>query len=174
MLSFILKNGNVTVFQWKHGDAPTLKQNLNTRNGNNETDFNIDWGSESGMVSRHDDGIDFGGIDFGDLELEGAEVDLSCITLEDSGDGGVALQGGDGANDYINEKQDYTGTHTTVSPSASFSLVTFSPPPPYFNPTLPSDPPSLFLPPSLPFLPPPTLPPLPPPTLPSLPPPTHR
>ncbi len=69
----------------------------------NETEaaeLGIDWGLGGAVVSREDDGIDFGEIDFGsggvevegEGEGEGEEVDLSCIQLEGSGDWGVALQ----------------------------------------------------------------------------------
>ena len=93
MLSYILKNGNVTVYQWRYGKAPVVEQRQENRNVTEE-EVGIDWGYSVGVVSREDDGIDFGGIDFGDLTLEGGEgeVDLSCISLEESGDGGVAIQ----------------------------------------------------------------------------------
>ena len=97
MLSYILKYGNVTVYQWRHGEPPALDQNqIPAENGNVTEEPSIDWGLDTGMVSRQDDGIDFGDIDFGDLAIEGeGEGGMSIITLEGSGTGeGVALQEG--------------------------------------------------------------------------------
>lgn len=101
MLSYLLKNGNVTVYQWKHGQAPDLSANQNGNvsghDGTGVEESGIDWGSLDGpeMVSRQDDGIDFGDIDFGEMEV--VEEDLSAIiTLEDSGEGGGGALSGEG------------------------------------------------------------------------------
>ena len=91
MLSYLLKNGNVTVYQWRYGEVPDQIQSPVT-NGNETEDVGIDWGPDSAVLSRQDGGIDFGEIDFGGLELDVGGV----ITLEASGvaDEGVALERG--------------------------------------------------------------------------------
>lgn len=90
MLSYILKHGNVTVYEWEHGEPPVQDQNQNAVT----EDASIDWGLDSGVSATQDDGIDFGEIDFGDSVL--GENDLTSITLEESGIGGVAPQAEDG------------------------------------------------------------------------------
>lgn len=94
MLSYILKHGNVTVYEWEHGEPPVRDQNQNAVTGNVTEDASIDWGLDSGVSATQDDGIDFGEIDFGDSVL--GENDLTAITLEESGIGGVAPQAEDG------------------------------------------------------------------------------
>lgn len=99
---FVLTHGNVTVHEWKH-DKPPPNQNQNqtvtgTRTGNeNECEvFEIDWGdlgssSDNQEKSPATTGIDFGEseIDFGESEIDfGADIDLSSITIEDSGEVG--------------------------------------------------------------------------------------
>ena len=97
---YILTHGNVTVYEWKH-DEPPPNQNQNETedklgNGNVTEDLEIDWGdlsasSDDKQASPVKDGIDFGesGIDFGESEIDfGADVDLSSITIEDSGEVG--------------------------------------------------------------------------------------
>ena len=93
MLSFVLKNGNVTVYQWKHGEIPVPDHTQ--CNGNETEEPSIDWGLDSTeVVSREDGGIDFGEIDFGDVAAGEVEEGEVVITLEESGVGGVAMEGG--------------------------------------------------------------------------------
>lgn len=100
MLMYILTHGNVTVYEWKH-DEPPPSQNQNETedklgDGNVTEDLEIDWGdlgasSNNKQASPTKDGIDFGesGIDFGELEIDfGADVDITSITIEDSGEVG--------------------------------------------------------------------------------------
>ena len=101
MLMYILTHGNVTVYEWKH-DEPPPSQNQNVTedklgNGNVTEDLaEIDWGdtgasSDDTPTSHTQDGIDLGesGIDFGESEIDfGADVDISSITIEDSGEVG--------------------------------------------------------------------------------------
>lgn len=82
MLNFILKYGNVTVYQWKYGEPcpdpepeQTGTENVNEHDG-------IDWGLGGATVSLEDDGIDFGGIDFEEVTL-GITVEDSGVTAED-------------------------------------------------------------------------------------------
>ena len=91
MLSYILKNGNVTVYQWKHGQAPTLTGQNGTTETETETEGGIDWGDldGAGMEPRGDDGINFEEIDFGEFSVEES---AAVITLEECGEeGGVTL-----------------------------------------------------------------------------------
>ena len=87
MLHFVLKNGNVTVYQWKHGEPCSLsepkKPEMDTSNMI-VSELDIDWGVEenaAAVISLEDGGIDFGGIDFG----EGEEVVDLGISVEDCG-----------------------------------------------------------------------------------------
>ena len=97
---YILTHGNVTVYEWKH-DEPPPNQNQNEtsitlENGNEKGDFEIDWGdlnpsSDDQQDSATAAGISFGepDIDFGESEIDfGADIDLSTITIEDSGEVG--------------------------------------------------------------------------------------
>ena len=99
---YILTHGNVTVYEWKH-DEPPPSQNQNgtgnkLENGNEKSDFEIDWGDLSPSPNDQQDsataapGIDFGepGIDFGESEIDfgTGDIDLSSITIEDSGEVG--------------------------------------------------------------------------------------
>jgi hypothetical protein len=97
VLSYILKHGNVTVYQWKHEEAPVPDQT--ERNGNEAEEPGIDWGLGSAVVSREDGGIDFGEIDFGDTSLGDLEEGVAIITLEESGEGGTTSSGGQGSHD---------------------------------------------------------------------------
>lgn len=102
---YILTHGNVTVYEWKH-DEPPPNQNGNEtgiklENGNENGDFEIDWGdlnpsSGDQQVSTIAAGIDFGEpeIDFGESEIDfGTDIDLSTITIEDSGEVGEQTSG---------------------------------------------------------------------------------
>lgn len=97
MLSYVLKNGNVTVYQWEHGEPPVPDQNQTLVPSVNGCEPNIDWGVglesvDTGVVQvAQDDGIDFGGMDFGDASRSN-EDDKSFIILEESGVGGVVLE----------------------------------------------------------------------------------
>ena len=97
---YILTHGDVTVYEWKH-DEPPPNQNQNEtgiklENGNENGDFEIDWGDLSASSGDQQDstaaaGIDFGEpeIDFGESEIDfGTDIDLSTITIEDSGEVG--------------------------------------------------------------------------------------
>lgn len=95
---YILTHGNVTVYEWKY-DEPPPSQNQNETeakigNENVTEDLEIDWG-DLGSSSNDQptlpttDGIDFGEseLDFGESEIDfGIDVDLSSITIEDSGE----------------------------------------------------------------------------------------
>ena len=95
---YVLTHGNVTVYEWKYNEPPS-NQNAETDLGNakESDDLEIDWGD---IVSSSDNQqalpavpeIDFGdeaGIDFGESEIDfGIDVDLSAITIEDSGEVG--------------------------------------------------------------------------------------
>ena len=108
MLSYVLKNGNVTVYQWQHGEPPDQNQTETRVNGCELDESAIDWGEGPEGVVSQDDGIDFGEIDFG----EGAEEEV-VITLEESGVGGVVLegegQGGVVESRATQEKKEYSG-----------------------------------------------------------------
>lgn len=123
MLSYVLKYGNVTVYQWRHGEPPALDQNQTpAENGNVTEELRIDWELDTGMVSRQDDGIDFGEIDFGDLAIEGeGEGGVSIITLEGSGTGeveeGVASQEG------MTPVKEYTGMFTSIVCACAYMCV---------------------------------------------------
>ncbi|XP_064397823.1 CDK5 regulatory subunit-associated protein 3-like [Halichondria panicea] len=84
MLSYVLKHGNVTVYEWKHGNGPP------------ETTTSMSAGSQSAAVIAESADIDWGDeIDFGEPEIDfgdSNEVDITCITLEDSGDVARALE----------------------------------------------------------------------------------
>ena len=126
MLSYILKNGNVTVYQWQHGEPPIPDQNQTPAAPTSglvpDEELSIDWGAGleggvatgGGMTVAQDDGIDFGEIDFGDVSLS-KEEDLSFITLEESGVGGVAPQEGEGRAGGValqpdeKERREYNG-----------------------------------------------------------------
>ena len=97
-LMYVLIHGNVTVYEWKHNEPPP-NQNQNGTGTALESEkvaeeLEIDWGDID--VSTNDQqsstspaGIDFGtsGIDFGESEINfDTDVDLSAITIEDSGD----------------------------------------------------------------------------------------
>lgn len=110
MLSYVLKNGNVTVYQWKHGEAPVPNQNQNEPVPEEPS---IDWGvglDGPGIVAQ-DDGIDFGDIDFGEGILEGVGQEEVClITLEESGVGGMVLEGeGQKGVAQQQERREYDG-----------------------------------------------------------------
>lgn len=134
MLSYILKHGNVTVYQWQNGRPPVRDQNQTSvpRNGNRvrPEEFSIDWraGLEeaSSVVTTQDDGIDFGEIDFSDsvLDLGGVEEGVALITLEESGvaavqEGGVAVQeegvaAQEGGEAVDHENREYNGNNIIV------------------------------------------------------------
>ncbi len=117
MLSYTLKYGNVTVYQWKHGQAPVPA----ARNGNGteehgtgtEEAVGIDWGGleGAGTVSRQDDGIDFGEIAFGEAAME--EDLAAVITLDGEGEGVVLLEEGGVAPPeqppQVEESTEYSG-----------------------------------------------------------------
>jgi hypothetical protein len=119
---YILTHGNVTVYEWKH-DEPPPNQNQNgtgikPENGNENGDFEIDWGDLSPSSNDQQDsataaGIDFGepNIDFGESEIDfgTADIDLSAITIEDSGQIGEQASEAVGGLDMA--------TKTTAQPS---------------------------------------------------------
>ena len=86
MLNFILKYGNVTVYQWKHGEpCPNLVPEQTVTEDVDDSCIDFGLGGASKVVSRDDDGIDFGEVE----ELEDVTLE---ITVEDSGvteEGGV-------------------------------------------------------------------------------------
>ena len=125
VLMYILTHGNVTVYEWKH-DEPPPNQNRNgtgvkLENGNENGDFEIDWGdlnpsSDDQQDSATAAGIDFGesDIDFGESEIDfGTDIDLSTITIEDSGE--VGEQSGEAVGGLD------VATKTTAQPSGRAS-----------------------------------------------------
>lgn len=104
MLLFVLIHGNVTIYQWKHGVPPQDQNTAETtpvqpaQAERDEDVLEIDWGgntndaavppSDSTPTTGQSDGIGFG-IDFGETEIDFSideTVDLSCITVEESGE----------------------------------------------------------------------------------------
>ena len=100
---YVLTHGNVTVYEWKHDEPPPNQNQNETENtqGNETEELEIDWGDlgSSGdnqqalpSTAEIDFGkseIDFGTseIDFGESEIDfGVDIDLSAITIEDSGE----------------------------------------------------------------------------------------
>ena len=121
VLMYVLTHGNVTVYEWKH-DEPPPDQNKNgtdikLENENGNGDFEIDWGdlnrsSDDQQESATAAGIDFGepDIDFGESEIDfGTDIDLSTITIEDSGEVGEQSSEAVGGLDVA--------TKTTIQPS---------------------------------------------------------
>lgn len=118
---YILTHGNVTVYEWKH-DEPPPDQNQNgtgvkPKNGNETGDFEIDWGDLNPSSNDQQELATAEEIDFGkpDIEFEesgidfGTDIDLSSITIEDSGEVGVAT------GQLIDELA--VNTKTTAQPS---------------------------------------------------------
>ena len=98
MLMYVLTHGNVTVYEWKYNEPPPnqngQKSETDHDNGMTSDNLEIDWG-DIGSSSNDQEAptalpqIDFGesGIDFGESEIDfGVDVDLSAITIEDSGE----------------------------------------------------------------------------------------
>ena len=97
-LMYVIIHGNVTVYEWKHNEPPP-NQNQNGTGaelGSEKVadELEIDWGdidtpTNDQQTSTSTAGIDFGTseINFGESEINfDADVDLSAITIEDSGD----------------------------------------------------------------------------------------
>ena len=91
VLMYILTHGNVTVYEWKH-DEPPPNQNQNgtgvkLENGNESGDFEIDWGDLSPSSGDQQEFATSAEIDFGESEIDfGTDIDLSTITIEESGE----------------------------------------------------------------------------------------
>ena len=106
MLSFILKYGNVTVYQWKHDKpcpVPVPKQAYTEV----MDESCIDWGLGAGdkVVSRDDYGIDFGE----ELEEDGSGVQE--ITLQESG---ITVEGG-GELPELGQEEDVVKEPTSIN-----------------------------------------------------------
>ena len=110
LLSFFIKNGNVTVYEWKNGAPPPVStdavsrviysmnniismsflwtQNAKTESESSPTDNNgeleIDWGDLGGIGEDPSGDIDFGDGDI-DYDISLEQVDLTGITIEDGG-----------------------------------------------------------------------------------------
>ena len=95
---YVLTHGNITVYEWKYNEPPPnqngQKSETDRDNGLASDNLEIDWG-DIGASSNDQEAptalpeIDFGesGIDFGESEIDfGIDVDLSAITIEDSGE----------------------------------------------------------------------------------------
>lgn len=114
MLNFILKYGNVTVYQWKYGEpcpVPDAEQSVTE----SVDKSSIDWGLDGGgceVVSREDGGIDFGEED--DVD----DVELG-ITVEDSG---ITVDGGGVASGEVAEGEEVVGKTTSHSGGKSASV----------------------------------------------------
>lgn len=96
---YVLIHGNVTVYEWKHG-VPPENQNTGRKDeveeaAQSERDDEIDWGADDDTAAAspaadpttvQDQEIDFG-IDYGEIDF-GADdsVDISCITIEETGE----------------------------------------------------------------------------------------
>ncbi|XP_019849688.1 PREDICTED: CDK5 regulatory subunit-associated protein 3-like [Amphimedon queenslandica] len=92
LLSFFIKNGNVTVYEWKNGIPPPLSTDPNVKTepesspSDNNGELEIDWGDLGGIGEG---GEPSGDIDFGDGDIDYdislEQVDLTGITIEDGG-----------------------------------------------------------------------------------------
>ena len=130
---YVLTHGNVTVYEWKYNEPPP---NQNGQKGDNGLDngttsesLEIDWG-DIGSSSNDQEAptalpeIDFGesGIDFGESEIDfGVDVDLSAITIEDSGE--VCVEEGDRGTAATESKAKPPGNSHTCILCGSHCLV---------------------------------------------------